>query len=164
MHICEIAVKYGTSQDYWCTTPVSNSYGVGLWKNISNSSTMFNKFVKFEVGTGNRIVFFRMFGGEEGEYFKDQFPELFHIARNKEARVADYMNISGSIIHWNLTFIGAIHDWELEVLDLFFDTFYSIHFSPHQEDRMVWRPCTVKGFKVSSFYRALCRGCDSSFP
>lgn len=29
---------------------------------------------------------------------------------------------------------------------------------------MVWRPCTVKGFKVSSFYRALCRGCDSSFP
>lgn len=55
-----------------------------------------------------------MFGGGEGEYFKDQFPELFHIARNKEARwlVADYMNISGSIIHWNLTFIGAIHDWE----------------------------------------------------
>lgn len=72
-----------------------------------------------------------MLGGGEGEYFKDQFPELFHIARNKKVTVADYMNISGSIIHWNPTFIGAYHDWELEVLDLFFDTFYSTHFSPH---------------------------------
>lgn len=54
-----IAVKYGTSQGYWCTTPVSSSDGAGLWKNISNSWTMFNKFVKFEVGTGNRIVFLK---------------------------------------------------------------------------------------------------------
>lgn len=64
-----IAVKYGTSQGYWCTTPVSSSYGVGLWKNISNSWTMFNKFVKFEVGTGNRIVFLKDVWWGEGRVF-----------------------------------------------------------------------------------------------
>lgn len=53
------AVKDGTSQAYWCTTPVSSSNDVGLWKNISNSWTMFNIFVKFEVSTGNRIVFLK---------------------------------------------------------------------------------------------------------
>lgn len=49
------------------------------------------------------------------------FPELYSIARNKEALVSDYMYSSGIYVHWNPAFVKVVQDWELESLVAFLD-------------------------------------------
>ena len=50
----------------------------------------FSKYVKYEVGTGDRVKFWHdhWWGAEP---FGDQYFESFQIARNKAATVANYL-------------------------------------------------------------------------
>jgi hypothetical protein len=52
-------------------------------------------------------------------------PELFSIARDKEALAFDYLDSSGSYVHWNPSFFRVVRDWELESLVAFLDLLYS---------------------------------------
>jgi hypothetical protein len=50
---------------------------------------------------------------------KSLFQELFSIARDKEALVFVYLDFFDSYVHWNLSFLGVVQDWELESLVAF---------------------------------------------
>jgi hypothetical protein len=46
---------------------------------------------------------------------KEVFPDLFGIARVKDASVADNMEILGGSIQWNVSFVREAHDWEVDL-------------------------------------------------
>lgn len=75
-----IATKNGISQGGWCTDIVGGTYGVSLWKYISKGCSKFATFVKYGVGTGDKIQFWydRWWGDET---FKDRYLKLFLIAQ-----------------------------------------------------------------------------------
>jgi hypothetical protein len=69
---------------------------------------------------------------------KAAFPLFFTIVRYKEASVVDHMLFSNDIFKWNITFIKSVHDWEVEMVTLFFNLLYCIRLSQGGEDRSCW--------------------------
>jgi hypothetical protein len=58
----------------------------------------------------------------EGQTLKLAFPELFSIAHFKDAFVADLLQLSSDSYQWNINFIRAAQDWEVD----FFTTFFNL--------------------------------------
>jgi hypothetical protein len=52
------------------------------------------------------------------------YPELYHIARNKEAWVSDNMQILNKEVHWNVHFFREAQDWEVEMVMAFYGKLY----------------------------------------
>ena len=79
-----VEAKYGSMEGDWCTKQVEMPFGVGVWKHIRRWWQLFSKFISFEVGDGTQIRFWHdIWCGDQP--LKEYFPELFCIARNKEA-------------------------------------------------------------------------------
>lgn len=57
---------------------------------------------------------------------KATFSKLFSIARYKEALVADHVQFSNGNLQWNISFTRLMHDWEVDLVTLFFDILYSL--------------------------------------
>jgi hypothetical protein len=53
--------------------------------------------------------------------FKGVYSELFSIACNRDAYVANHLQFSNGASQWNVNFVRAAHDWELEFFTSFFD-------------------------------------------
>uniref|UniRef100_A0A2N9G274 Phospholipid/glycerol acyltransferase domain-containing protein n=1 Tax=Fagus sylvatica TaxID=28930 RepID=A0A2N9G274_FAGSY len=87
---------------------------------------------------------------------KEAFPALFSIASNKEAAVADYMQIRHGNLHWEVTFVRNLQDWELESLVSFLDRIYSVSFNVSGMDQMCWQRDSKTDFSVNSYYRCNC--------
>ena len=86
---------------------------------------------------------------------KDGFPELFRIARNKEALVRDHIRYQNGGVYWDLNFTRHAQDWELEAVFSFMELLYSSSAKGHGEDRMCWRGHSKDGFQVKSYYNLL---------
>ena len=54
------------------------------------------------------------------------YPELFVVSRSKETCVADLRRFSNGVLFWDLNFVRAIQDWELESLSNFLDSIYGV--------------------------------------
>ena len=78
--------------------------------------------------------------------------------------MSTYLDSSVSSIYWNLSFIRAILDWELESLDSFLNLLYSSKTHPREVDRMLWTPASSHGFEVTSYYKMLQIGAHFLFP
>jgi hypothetical protein len=118
-----VEVKYESMAGGWCTNQVMRSYGVGVWKHIRRGWECFSKFIKFEVGDGYHISFWHdTWCGDQP--LKVSYPELYRIARNKEAWVSDNMQILNEVVHWNVHFIREVQDWEVEVVMDFYGKLY----------------------------------------
>jgi hypothetical protein len=136
---------------------------VSLWRNVRNGWGSFSNFLSYKVGDGSHISFCHdIWCGIEP--LKHSFSDLYSIARNKEASVANYLDLSNSFIHWNPSFIRAAHDWELESFDSFFRLLYSSKTHPGEVDNLLWTPSGSQKFTVRSYYTLLQLGEHSSFP
>ena len=67
-------------------------------------------------------------------------------------------NSSNNHIHWNLSFIGAVQDWELESLDLFLDLSYSSKIHLKDPNIMLWTQACNRDFEAKSYYNSLVPG------
>jgi hypothetical protein len=71
--------------------------------------------VRYEIGNGSKVLFWHdVWCGEIP--LKTLFPELFLIARGKDAWVEENMQRQNGTILWNILFSRPIHDWEVERL------------------------------------------------
>lgn len=98
------------------------------------------------------------------ERLKNSFLELYCIACEKDAYVADHIHIRDESVHWEVNFTRLAHDWELESISTFWESIYSAFVKGFGEDKICWKPAQ-KGFHVQSYYSALGPfGADFFFP
>ena len=128
-------VKYGSLEGGWVSKVPSGPHGVGLWKSIHSRWATFSKFVAFEVGHGSLIRFWDDVWCDD-EPLKLAYPELYRIACVKDAPVADFVQVRGNAVHWEVTFTRLAQDWELESISSFFDLLYSTNIISSEKDKM----------------------------
>jgi hypothetical protein len=109
-----IEAKYRLKRRGWCLEEARCPYGVSLWRNIRNGWGSFSNFLSYKVGDCSHINFWHdVWCGIEP--LKHSFSDLYSIARNKEVSVANYLDLSSSLIHWNPSLLGLhmIRNWNL---------------------------------------------------
>jgi hypothetical protein len=128
--------------------------GVSLWKHIRKDWGHFAGHLHFEVGDGSKTRFWTdIWCGTCS--LQDGFPELFRIARNKEALVRDHIRYQNGSVFWDLNFTRNAQDWELKAVSSFLELLYSSSAKGHGEDRMCWRGSSKDGFLVKNYYKIL---------
>jgi hypothetical protein len=158
-----VAAKYGSSWGDWCSKEVKESYGVSLWNSIYRGWPSFSKYLFFLVGDGSRVRFWH--DRWCGDYpLKEAYPELFFIALDRNASVADLMSRANGMIHWDVLFTRSVQDWELESVSSFMDLLYSIPVLGNGEDKLSWGQPDSKAFTVKQYYRFLSSPANRSFP
>ena len=115
---------------------------------------MFARNVRFEVGLGSKILFWHDTWCDN-QPLKHTFPSLFSIARYKEAWVKDNFIWRNGVVEWNVIFVCAVQDWELDVISSFFEMLYSCRISQGIVDHIRWSPSKKGLFEVKLFYKAL---------
>jgi hypothetical protein len=158
-----VDVKYGSLRGGWCSKEVGGSYGFGVWKSIRRGWDAFAAHVRYEIGNGSKVLFWHdVWCGEIP--LKNLFPELFLIARRKDAWVEEIMQRQNGTILWNIMFSRSVHDWEVEAVSRFFGMLYTLKVSSEGEDKLCWVPARKKSFEVKSYYKILSSPIQSSFP
>jgi hypothetical protein len=158
-----VEVKYGSLWGGWCSKYCRGAYGVGLWKGIRKGWDRFSHSISFSVGNGARVQFWSdVWCGDST--LKGAFPDLFSIAADKEAAVADYLMIRNGNIHWEVTFERNLQDWEIESLTSFLDRIYSASINDSGIDQMCWQQDDKLGFTVKSYYKCLNASPPIQFP
>jgi len=144
--------KFGSMWGGWCSRELVGAFGVGLWKNIRKGWETFSGFTRFEVGDGERIRFWHdLWCGDS--VLKEVFPDLFGIARVKDASVADNMEVLGGSTQWNVSFVREAHDWEVDVFASFFQVLHATRVNRDRADRLWWVASKKGLFKVKSFFQ-----------
>jgi len=104
------------------------------------------------VGDGSRTRFWH--DAQCGDHSqKVTFPELFCLAKNKDALVTDLMVAHNDVVHWDINFIKLVHDWEVDSVSHLFNVLYSISIKMSREcdNKLCWIPSKSRSFKVKSF-------------
>jgi hypothetical protein len=86
---------------------------------------------------------------------REAFSELYSIACVKEALVAVNLDLSSGSHKWDVSFIRAAHDWEMDVLASIFNLLYSNRMRREGEDKLWWAHSNKGMLDVGSFYRVL---------
>ena len=68
------------------------------------------------------------------------------------------------MMHWNLSFIRSVHDWELESLISFMDCIYASPLKGEGEDRICWESPSHSLFAVKRYYQSLTSCPSIPFP
>uniref|UniRef100_A0A2N9H6K9 Importin N-terminal domain-containing protein n=1 Tax=Fagus sylvatica TaxID=28930 RepID=A0A2N9H6K9_FAGSY len=120
--------RFGVEREALWRQVIVGKYG-SLIDGLKNLLILF-RFFKFEVGVGSQTRFWLDFWCGEGP-LKDTYPELFWLARNKNALVGDYMDSRNGCLHWELQFSCSVQYWELESVSTFLDLLYSAKVKGH---------------------------------
>uniref|UniRef100_A0A2N9GKR1 Reverse transcriptase domain-containing protein n=1 Tax=Fagus sylvatica TaxID=28930 RepID=A0A2N9GKR1_FAGSY len=158
-----VDAKYGSLWGGWCSKDTRGPYGVSLWKNIRKEWESFLKHLFLQVGNGERIRFWRdHWCGKEP--LKKTYQDLFSIARDKDVAIASIMSFESGGLHWDLSFLRNVHDWELESLTSFMDLIYATPLSGIGEDLLCWERPSNHKFAVKRYYRSLSPCSSIPFP
>uniref|UniRef100_A0A2N9FE24 Reverse transcriptase domain-containing protein n=1 Tax=Fagus sylvatica TaxID=28930 RepID=A0A2N9FE24_FAGSY len=158
-----VEAKYGSLWGGWCSKEVKGSYGLCLWKSIRKEWETFSNHLYMQVDDGVMIRFWQdRWCGEEP--LRLTFPELFSIAREKDASIANLLSFEFGMMHWNLSFIRNVHDWELESLISFMDCIYASPLKGEGEDRICWESPSHSLFAVKRYYQSLTPRPSIPFP
>lgn len=83
----------------------------------------FAHFISFKVGDGTRIEFWQdPWCGTQ--LLLERFPELYRIASDVEALVADCLILEGETLPLVIRLAHTVNDWELESVANFMDLIY----------------------------------------
>uniref|UniRef100_A0A2N9FIH8 Reverse transcriptase zinc-binding domain-containing protein n=1 Tax=Fagus sylvatica TaxID=28930 RepID=A0A2N9FIH8_FAGSY len=136
------------------TREVHEPHGVILWKHIRKDWGHFARHVHVEVGDGAKTRFWTdIWCGTCS--LKDGFPELYRIARNKEALVMDHLHYHNDSVSWDLNFTWHAQDWELDAVASFLELLSSSSVKGYGEDRICWRGSSKEGFQVRNYCKNL---------
>jgi hypothetical protein len=114
-------------------------YGRTLGRNGEAS-----RFLSFEVGDDTFVNFwYALWCGDLT--LKAAYLELFRIARNKDALVADHIQYLIDAVHWFLHFTCPLQDCELESISSFLDLLFSSFVKGHGVDVLCWKGSKQKG-------------------
>jgi hypothetical protein len=94
---------------------------------------------------------------------KEAFPGPYNIASNKEASIADNINLSSGSRQWNVSLLRLLNDWEVDDLVSFHDLLYA-HNLDGGVDKIWWVPDKKGKYAVKSFYNVLISRVCSPFP
>jgi hypothetical protein len=160
-------MEIGDRDQVWEPTgikEVMGTFGVEVWKATKFGSgwETFSKFVEYEVGDGSNVSFWHDVWCEDVPS-KIYYSDLSSIACNKDARVADNMQVQEGNTHWNVIFTRPVQDWEVGVVFSFFEM-YSFRVKQGDIDRICWSPSKRSKFEVKSYYQMLIGTNRSSFP
>ena len=87
--------------------------------------------------------------------FCPQFSNLYKMARFKEAMVKQMSSRRGGHVHWDLSFVRRLNDWEEESVYNLLAILASREVRDQVKDELVW-PLDVKGsFNIKSFCKAV---------
>jgi hypothetical protein len=118
-------------------------FKVGVWKFIRGWET-FSKFVKYMVGDKSKVSFWHdIWCGNQ--QLKISYPDLFSIARSKDAWVVDNMQFRDKNINWNVSLTRSIQDWEMDVVFSFLEMYY-LRIRQGDVDTQYWSPSRVAFF------------------
>jgi hypothetical protein len=114
-----VEAKYGSVRGGWRSRDNAGSHGMGLWRFISRNWHHFSSHTKLIPGDGSRISFWEeLWCGNST--LKEAFPGLYNIASNKEASIADNIDLSSGSHQWNVSFLPSLNDWEVDDLIISF--------------------------------------------
>uniref|UniRef100_A0A2N9H909 Reverse transcriptase zinc-binding domain-containing protein n=1 Tax=Fagus sylvatica TaxID=28930 RepID=A0A2N9H909_FAGSY len=160
-----LAAKYGVIGRGWCTKPVSGSHGCSLWKGIMANWDIFQSYIVFEVGKGDKVRFWH--DKWCGDYsLKDEFPILFERSRDRETFIDSlYTQSSGMETRdWHLHFVRNFNDWEVDMVAAFFNLIHSKSPVHESDDVLKWSLKKNGTFDIRSFSLAIRGSVSNGFP
>ena len=92
------------------------------------------------------------------------FPNLFNLATNKEAKVAEIWDSRERFGCWSPTFLRSLNDWELEEMTIFLRILHGHNFHPSGVDKLSMKNANNKGFSVKSMYKGFDVSLALDFP
>jgi hypothetical protein len=157
-----VEAKYGSERGGWRSKIGAGSHGRGLWKFISKEWYHFFSHIRLIPGDGSRISFW-------GEVWcgnlplLELFPGLYGLASNKEASIADNLELVSGYRQWNISFLRSLNDWEVDELASLYSLLYSYNLGDGA-DKIWWIPNRRGKFEVRSFYTILTSSVNIHFP
>jgi hypothetical protein len=136
---------------------------VSLWKHTRRRWDAFTSFASVEVGDGPHTSLWHYVWCED-QPLKEPFVELFCLARNRDALVANLNIVTNDVVHWDMSFIMLVHDWENWTQPLLSSVWYYARVGRGGDYELCWTPSKRKSFEIKSFYKVLLPNVDSSFP
>ena len=71
-----------------------------------------------------QVITFESLSKKCPKYLKENFPEMYGIAWERDVSVTELISFSGETYHCNVNFIRSGQDWELESVASFMDLLY----------------------------------------
>ena len=149
-----IKTKYGIDEGGWITRAPSDSYGVGLWKEIRQETLMLKSNSVFLVGEGSTVRFWEdTWCGSNPLY--TTFLHVYSLADSKGARVVEVWDALVEEGGWNPRFVRRFNDWEMDMVQSFFDTISNKRILPSIKDKLMWKKIAGGLFSVKSCFDLL---------
>lgn len=144
-----IQSKYGCHSNGWDVNPNPNRFMSLVWRNIITLFPLIASHLRFSVGNGNVIHFWKDLWWQDQLLF-DSFPRLFRLVCHKDAKVSNVISSSPNGLVWNLPLSRNLYDWEVKGVEKLMSSLNEMFLSPYYEDTRIW-DLDPSGFFSSKF-------------
>lgn len=77
---------------------------------------------------------FEIYSSTSNEIFKETYPELLRVSRDRDDLVSDHVAWVNGQLHWKPLFLREVQDWEIELLEHFFDDLHAVKVTDMADD------------------------------